>query len=246
VLAHQLLLHFRLHSAVRRFKGDQKLRQRARVEVFIQLGHAANNRLHQRQFGDELGAGLGKGNCEPPGCRRPVKQGDIAPGNALQCAIGIVVERRGEARVMRLQAAHPIPVSADIEPARAVAQGIGAFQALGAGFVDARIHESVGVFGEALGRGEQQAGVLGRFREEALVGLEPEGDGGFHQFGVVVAGESAASRGQRIPEFVDGHTLDRAARRQEQRAAYCCASYEHLHRFIPISCVSAGMASASC
>jgi len=35
--------------------------------------------------------------------------------------------------------------------------------------------KNVGVFGEALGRGEQQAGVLGRFREEALVGLEPKG-----------------------------------------------------------------------
>jgi hypothetical protein len=169
VLAHELLLLLRLDAAVRGLQGDQKLGYRARAEVFIQLRDAAHNGLHQRQLRDELGAGFGKGNGEPAGGRSPVQQWNVAPGNALQGAIGIVIERRGEARVIHLEAAHPIPISADIELARALAKGIGAFQALGAGFVDARIHESVGVFGEALGRGEQQAGMLGRFREEALI-----------------------------------------------------------------------------
>src|ERR1019366_7463851 len=111
----ELLLLLRLDAAVRGLQSDQELRYRAGVEALIQLRDAAHNGLHQRQLGDELGAGFGKGNREPPGGRRPVKQWNVAPGDALQREVGIVIERRGEARVTRVKAAHPIVISADVE-----------------------------------------------------------------------------------------------------------------------------------
>src|ERR1017187_2200432 len=65
----------------------------------------------------------------------------------------------------------------------------------------------------------QQAGVLGRFLEQALIHLQAERNGGGDQVGIFVALKRCAARRQRVAHLVDRHSLERTARSHRQHQA---------------------------
>ena len=88
-------------------------------------------------------------------------------------------------------------------------------------FIRVLLDEGVGVLGESAGRGEEQTLVRRALCQEALHQLQAEGHGGFHQFGIVVRGESRSSSGQGVSDHVHGHFLDRATCSQAANEESC-------------------------
>jgi len=109
-----------------------------------------------------------------------------------------------------LKTAHGVIAAAQEELARAGAECPGAdevrrLQPVGL------LTQDVAVAHEAARRREQQPLVIGIDREQALVGLETEGDRLAHEVRILVGGVHSASAGDRIANDIDGRALDRAA-----------------------------------
>ena len=217
VLAHELLLLRGGDARARRFESDEELGHGAVSEALVELGDAPDHGLHQRQIGDRLGAVLRKRNGQAARGGGPVEQWHVAFADALERGVGILIQGCAEPGMPGFEAAHAVPIGAQVELAGALAEGVGAIEALALGFVDARIDERIGVFRKALSRRQQKPGVLGRFGEQALVRFQSKGDGGGHQVGIVVAGERRAARGQRVAHLVHRHSLDGATGPEDQQ-----------------------------
>src|SRR5882672_190148 len=112
--------------------------------------------------------------------------------------------------MLHLQPSKAVIASAQIEPACPGTQGGGFRQIATFNLIRLLLRESISVWGEPAGRGEEQAAMTRAFRQEALDELEAERQGGLDQLGIVIGREGGTAVRQGVAELVNRDLLNGA------------------------------------